>query len=126
MKCLDTTYLIDFLQGRLANPMSGEFTTTQINVFEVLLGVHRRAGRKKEEELMYAERLFQSLQILPLTDVAIRKAAEIAGQLILAGKEIGQNDCLTAAIALSQGIPVIVTQDVEHFNRIPGITVEEH
>ena len=75
---------------------------------------------------MRAERLFQSLQVLPLTDAAIRKAAEIAGELVRMGKEIGQNDCMIAAIALTHGIDTIITQDHAHFNRIPGITVEEH
>lgn len=125
MKCLDTTYLIDFLQGRLAKPEGEEFTTTQINVFEVLFGVHKRAGSRKDEELVRAEQLFQTMEVLPLTDTAVRKAAELAGGLSRAGMEIGNNDCLTAAIALTHGISTIVTQD-QHFNRIPGIMVEGH
>ena len=128
MKCLDITFIIDFLQGKIKTKKEPfiVYCTTQINVYEVFFGIHKRNKETKSKELEIAEQFFNDIIVLPLTNQAVRKAAEIAGTLVGNGKEIGQNDCMTAAIALTHGINIILTQDVEHFRRIKGISVEKH
>ena len=126
MQCIDTTYLIDFLKGKISTSSLQQLCTTQINIYEVLFGIQKRHSPHKRQELELAEQFFSTLVVLPLTDLAVMKAAEIAGQLALKGKEIGHNDCFVAAIALTHGVTTIVTQDVEHFRRIPGIAVESY
>src|SRR3989344_4931264 len=113
MKCLDTTYLIDYLEGTLKAQMPPqEYCTTQINVYEILVGIHRRNSPKKAEQLARTERFFREVHILPLTDSAVRLAAEIGGMLVRSGKELGQNDCMIAAIALTHGVSTVITKNI--------------
>lgn len=128
MKCFDTTFMIDFLRAKTQEkrlpPL--DFCTTQINAYELFVGIYRLKTENKQKRLDQAEDLLKQLIILPFSDLAMRRAAEIAGILMQQGREINQNDCITAAISLSHGISTIVTQDAEHFRRIPQITVETY
>jgi len=128
MKCLDTTFLIDFLRGKtpFCELPPNIYCTTQINVYELFFGIHRIESGHKEKRLESAEGLLQQITVLPFSDIATRKAAEITASLMSKGLDIGQNDGITAAIALSNNITIIVTKDIEHFKRIPGISVEKY
>ena len=130
MKCLDTTFLIDFLRGEEAFAMKlygQQLCTTDINVFEVFLGIQALQNqRQREKELLAAEALFGSIPSFPLNQHSAKSAAEIAGTLIRNGMQVDEHDCLTAAIALCNGITTIVTRNVSHFQRITGIAVDRY
>ncbi len=124
----DTTLLIDFLRGKkeaieaLHNVQSKGLYTTEINVFELIVGVYA----KKQEPQKDVEKMFAMLTqfiILPLERRATMKAGEIAGTLIKQGKQIEETDAFIAAIALTNGISEIITANKAHYERIPGITV---
>lgn len=60
---------------------------------------------------------------MPLTDEVIVGASEIYAELRHRGMPIGDADVLIAASALVNGL-AIVTNNEAHFNRVPGLVVE--
>ena len=96
-----------------------------ITVYEVRLLILRGPGRVKQDNI---ERLKMALadvnKILPITAPVAEKAAELRSELIGLGRDIGGNDCLTAAHAMVAGL-ICVTANRKHFDRVPGLAVED-
>ncbi len=65
----------------------------------------------------------QSMEVLPLTDAVIVRAADIYGKLHQTGQLIGDADMLIAATRLENGCE-IVTNNTSHFSRIFGLVVQ--
>lgn len=133
MKCLDTAFLIDLLRNdagaiKKARGLdeAGPSATTEINVFELVYGIHRSKRIDRQRRLAHVQRLFSRLVTLPLNHEAALKAGEILGRLAREGKEVSTFDGLTASIALVHGCNVVVTRDVEGFQNIPRIRVETY
>jgi len=132
MKLLDTTFLIDLLNGKIVLNKVEELEknfklfTTELNAFELFVGVFFLEQRKQKELMEKAAELLGRLEILNLDRKASMKAAEISANLIKKGKTIESNDCLIAGIALSNGIKSIVSRNEKHFKRIEGIKVEKY
>ena len=128
MKVLDTTFLIDLIRGQkdTAKIMDSNepLLTTQINMYEVIRGMFIR--NVSEEKYLHISEFFDQIRLLSLDDNSIIKSAEISSGLLKNGQFIGDADCLTAGIALSNGVTTVVTRNVEHFKRIKGIKVESY
>ena len=128
MKLVDTTFLIDLTNGNesakkiLQN--KDVLLTTQVNMHEFLRGLFVK-GISKEKFHKVLE-LFDTIRVLPLDDKATIKSAEIWAEMVRKGKETPTIDCLIAGIAISNNIDVIITQNVNHFERIKGIKVESY
>jgi len=60
---------------------------------------------------------------LPVDEAASERFGEFKAMLRRAGKAIGDIDLLIAGVAASRGLKV-VTNNTEHFERIPGISLE--
>jgi len=132
MKGADTTVLIDALRedprlGRILDGLDDEgVVTTEVNVFETLLGIYFNEGLKLQRRLEKARALFENLIVLPLEREGADRAARLAAQLAREGRTIGTGDALVAGILLNRGINTLVTRDVEHFGRIRGLKVETY
>ncbi len=128
MKFLDSTFLIDLLNGKketLAISGSAEhLATTQLNMFEVIRGIFLKGH--SYNKFLEAKDAFESIRAFPLDDSGIIKAAEISADLIKKGERISDIDCMTAGIALSKGANTIVTRNVKDFRKIKGIKVETY
>jgi len=128
MKVLDTTFLIDLMRGKeeTKDIMQGNepLLTTQINMYEVIVGMFMR--RISSSQYLQINELFENIRLLSLDDKSIIRSAEICSELLKKGQAIEDADCLTAGIALSNGVATIVTKNVEHFKRIKGIKVESY
>ncbi len=128
MKVLDTTFLIDLIRGKKETAeimgLKEPLLTTQINMYEVIRGMFIR--NISEEKYLQISEFFDQIRLLPLDDNSIIKSAEISSELLKKGEFIGDCDCLTAGIALSNGITTVVTRNVDHFKRIKGIKVETY
>ena len=128
MKLLDSTFLIDLLRGkkdtlRIINGKES-LVTTQINMYEIIKGLFlKNITSSRFAEVM---EIFGNISVLPLDDRAVIKSAETYSELTKKGAEAHNFDCMTAGIALSNGIKVIVTKNVKHFKRIGGIKVEPY
>lgn len=119
---MDTCVVIGFLRG--AEPdqsclsrllTAGEALVTSITVFELMLGLKDK-GRREQSLL----KLFDFTGVLPFDREAAETAAEIERALRRKGMVIGTRDTFIAAICVAHRLP-LVTGNVEHFSRIPGL-----
>jgi len=65
-------------------------------------------------------RALRGMRVYPLDARSAARAAALWRELEAAGRRIGDRDVLTAAIALSAGLPILA-RNVEHFRRVPGL-----
>ncbi len=129
MKVLDTTFLIDLLRGKNIAVLdyikkNKDLVTTQINMFEVIRGLFLK--NVSPSRFYKSLAMFENIRVLSLDNSALIKSAEVSANLIKKGKEIHDNDCLIAGIALSKGIKTIVTKNVKHFENIKDLRVENY
>jgi predicted nucleic acid-binding protein len=116
---LDTDALIDFTKGegmaRLveARIRAKAAATTAVAVFEVARGLD-------PDEAPALRRVLRGVRVYPLDALAARRAAELWRALEAAGHRIGERDIMAAAIALAAGLPML-TRNVKHFGRVPGL-----
>ena len=96
------------------------FTLSVITRYEILRGLEAKQARRQIADF---EALCNQSTILPLTEDAVAKAAEIYGDLTRRGQLVGDADILIAASALVHGLAV-VTNNERHFHRIKGLQVE--
>jgi predicted nucleic acid-binding protein len=90
---------------------------------ELTHGIYRAkadADRKRREA--FVEELFQTVAVHPLTLEVARLAGRIHGEQMSQGVGIDFPDLIIGATALHLGFDV-VTLNVKHFQRIPGLKV---
>ncbi|TMI23718.1 type II toxin-antitoxin system VapC family toxin [Candidatus Bathyarchaeota archaeon] len=125
---LDTTVLIDHLRSKnrdtLASRLEGraELATTIINRFELYYGAYK--SKDVRRNLTSVKGVFSTLQVLSMTEGAAEQAGRLLAQLEAKGRPIESRDLFVGAIALEEGYAVL-TDDLEHFERIPGVQVVE-
>jgi tRNA(fMet)-specific endonuclease VapC len=88
---------------------------------ELLFGA--RNGSRAAENLRRLDRFFEAFESLPFDDDAAQAYGLLRAELRRAGKPIGANDMLIAAIALAHRA-TLVTRDDDDFLRVPGLRVE--
>ncbi len=123
---LETTFLIDLereiLQRRRG--AAGEFLrerpddrlcVTSITVGEMAAGP-ALDGRERWEDF------FRPFRILTLTLEVCWEYGKAYRYLTANGQLIGGNDLWIAAISLAHGMP-LVTRNLDHFKRVPGLQV---
>ncbi len=127
--CLDSTIIIDFLNGRkeavniIENYKSKEsFFTTEINVFEILVGIYLKKNIN-EDELVKAKDFFNTLDILPFDYGCGEEASLIYSALVKSARLIEQADIFISAIMKKNGYSKIISRNKDHFSRIEGIEV---
>jgi tRNA(fMet)-specific endonuclease VapC len=131
MYLLDTDVLSNLLRrapspaliARIAATPPAEQATSSISYGELAYGA-RRLGPRGEELLRRIEDdLILSLEILPFDAAAAIQYGGVRAALEAAGTPIGDADLRIAAIALSRELTV-VSGNVRHFERVPGLVVE--
>jgi len=96
------------------------FTFSIITRYEILRGLK---ARRATRQIARFEQRCQHSEVLPLTDDIIVQAAEVYALLYQEGQLIRDADILIAATALKHHL-VLVTENVNHFRRIPGLSIE--
>jgi tRNA(fMet)-specific endonuclease VapC len=126
---LDTDTLSEIMKGRNAHVRDnarqylatfGRFTFSIMTRYEILRGLKARAATR---QLARFEQRCQRSEVLPLTDAIIVRAADIYALLYQRGQLISDADILIAATALQHN-RIMVTENRDHFRRIPTLTVE--
>lgn len=64
----------------------------------------------------------EAFEVLPITALVAETYGALARQLRAQGNLIGANDLWIGATTLTSGLP-LVTRNVEHFSRLPGLVV---
>lgn len=136
MACLDTSVLVDLLQGhgrsgaaRAAETIrairhAGEpVVTTRFNVAEVYVGVERASDRTSEEARVLT--VLAGVPVLEFDAQAANAFARFTAHLQRIGRPAGDMDVLIASVAVSNG-HAIVTRNVRHFADIPGLDVRAY
>ena len=129
MKILDTDFLIAFLRGdestkNLMEKLSreGNYATTVVNVFEVLIGAYRAKTERSARDKI--QNFVRSIDVVGLDSEVADQAAKIQAALMDKGELLEARDVLVAAIA-SKYNATIVTRNIKHFSRIVDLVVEE-
>lgn len=127
MACLETTFLIDLLQGKNeVSSIKDELDKTEKaiyiaspSVMELWAGAMLAKLPSREREKVTL--LLSSLSILPLDEESAKEAGEIEAELLQKGITIETGDIMIAGIARKAGEKV-VTRDL-HYTRINGLKV---
>ncbi len=122
MTVLDTNFLIDLLNDKpgiseIADSIEHPKTTI-INAFELYYGAENSAN--PAENASKVNYLLKSLILLEFDKTAALKAGSIQAKLMKIGKPVDPYDVLIAGIVVANN-EEIMTRDINHFNRIPGI-----
>jgi tRNA(fMet)-specific endonuclease VapC len=128
--CLDATFVIDILRGnKNISVLLEEWKTTEERVTipapavtEVISGAMLEASGKERALL---DKLLSSLFVLPLTRLSCVHAGELDAELVKAGQQIGLVDLMIASIAIENS-ETLITRNLRHFQRIPGLVVTDY
>ncbi|MBA2740832.1 MAG: PIN domain-containing protein [Actinobacteria bacterium] len=97
----------------------GQFTSA-VTVGELRYGALKRGNRALEDDI---EQIVGDVQVVPFDELAARAYAELRVRLEREGRPLGHPDLQIAAICLSHDL-TLVTGNVRHFDRVPGLRVE--
>lgn len=95
-----------------------------MTVYELYWGVGYVDTPAAERDAVDA--VLETKEVYPITTEVARKAGRIAGQLAREGESLGDpGDELIGATGVVHDEPVL-TRNVDHFERIPGLEVETY
>lgn len=110
------TRAIDTLVG------AEERAISVVTVSELLHGVHRATGARRNTRSAFVEHVLAAFEPIPITEPVARAHAQVWADLEGRGAVIGAHDLWIAATALAHGLGV-VTHDRADFERIDGLRV---
>ena len=131
MYLLDTDVLSNLLKrapsmtliAKLAAVPAEKQFTSSITLGELIYGARRRSPQADALLTQIETRLLPELPVLPFDTTAARRYGEVRTELERRGTPLGDADLRIAAIALARGLTV-VTGNLRHFQRVPGLPVE--
>jgi tRNA(fMet)-specific endonuclease VapC len=106
---------------RLAQVPAPEQFTTAITMGELLYGASRRDSARLNRQVR--ELIRGALTVLPFDESAAEVYGPLRARLEAEGRPLDEPDLRIASIALSRDL-TLVTANVRHFARIPGLKVE--
>lgn len=129
MYCLDTDVLSAVVKRdpplhlirRLARTAPTEQCTTAITLGEMLYGVARRASPALTARVH--ELIASAGPILPFDEAAAREYGALRSSLEADGRRLAEPDMRIASIVLARDA-TLVTANVRHFARVPGLRIE--
>jgi len=130
MVCLDTSVLVALIRkdqaaidGLTAEAeRGGTVSTTVVNLCELYSGAY--GSKTPQKELAKVQDLVSDLGLLELDVGAAKRYGELVNDAALRRAPIGDFDLIIASIALEQE-EKLVTRNVKHFSRVPGLVTEQ-
>lgn len=125
---VDTDWIVDFLKGQtgtvqILSQLAPEgLAISLITYGEIYEGIYYGQNPERNEQDFIT--LLRGLDVLPLSQAIMREFARIRGQLRGQGLIIGDLDILIAATARQHQL-TLLTRNVRHFSRIPGLQLYE-
>ena len=129
MYLLDTNILSDLMRKSPSDhllekmnsiPVGDQFTSS-ITLGELLYGALKKGSERLLDQVR--TQVTGKLPILPFDSDAASRYAEIRVELKRRGTPINEPDLRIAGITLARNL-IVVTDNVKHFVRIPGLAVE--
>lgn len=129
MYCFDTDVLSATMRRdphlplirRLAQLPPPEQFTTAITLGELLFGAERRGSARLRARVR--DLVGGALTVLPFDEAAAEVYGELRARLEAGGSRLDEPDLRIASIALARDL-TLVTANVRHFERVPGLVVE--
>jgi tRNA(fMet)-specific endonuclease VapC len=106
---------------RLAQVPPSEQATTTINLGELLYGAAKRGSERLTRRVR--EVVSSAISILPFDEEAAEVYGPLRASLERGGRRLDEPDLRIASIALAREL-IVVTANVRHFARVPGLEVE--
>lgn len=128
---LDTAFFLDLIAGvdgaiGKARAMEAEGWTQRVPaqvVYELYVGVGYTDTPESEVETLSS--VLASRPITETTERIAKRAGRMDGRLRAEGERIPSSDLIIGATGIVFDEPVL-TRDVDHFERMPGVTVERY
>ena len=123
---LDTNVLIEIFRGshvlqqHIASKGLEKCLVSELSLGELYVGAFKSGRKEHFDQIGFIE---QSFRVIPPEGLA-SVYGKIRADLELAGTPVEDMDLLLAATAVSRGL-TLVTHNVRHFSRIPGLQVED-
>jgi len=133
MKLCDTSVLVDIDRGGIDETVrrldeQGRHAISMVSVTELRLGVtlgYDEDSEAHREAVDGLDRLLARFEIKPVSRAVAVAAADIIATLKSRGEPLDDlHDVYVAATARTEQVPVL-TANVDHFDRIEGIDVED-
>ena len=119
-KSFPVTQLVEAIQKAYGEI---ELSLTPVTVAELVHGIYRaRTPEVSQRRREYIDELVELLPLHPITLRTARLVGQIEGQEAAKGNTLPFNDLLIAAAAIEQGYAVL-TENLRHFEKIPGVQV---
>ena len=130
MVCLETDFLVDLLRNKKEAILKLEelvqknsiIVATPISLTELFHGAFKSKNQLNIENV---EKIMAGVELLDFDFFASKKAGELIAFLEEKGEKIGDNDTITAAIALRHG-EKIITRNAKHFGKIKELEIETY
>ncbi len=130
MYCFDTDVLSAILRRnpplnlvrRLAQVPAEEQFTTSITLGELLYGASKRGSPELAERVRAL--ILRAAAVLPFDASAAEVYGSLRATLETEGRRLDEPNLRIASIALSHRL-TLVTGNVRHFSRVPGLRVED-
>jgi len=128
-RLIDTTVFIEV--ERRGHPPSavqvlaaGEpIAMSSISAAELLFGVERADSlERRRQRVEFIEAVLAEVPVLPFDLHVARVYGQVWGRLRATGTQIARHDLMIAATAMAFGNEVL-TYNIRHFERVPGLTV---
>jgi predicted nucleic acid-binding protein len=126
---VDSDWVADWLKGRsdavqlLTNlAQRGPLAISLITYGEIYEGIYSGYDPKGYEAVF--RQFLRSVDVLALNRATMRRFARIRGDLRRQGRMLPDPDLLIAATAIEHGL-TLVTRNVRHFARVPGLVLHE-
>jgi tRNA(fMet)-specific endonuclease VapC len=128
--CFDTDVLSALIRSepsirlarRVASVAPEEQCTTAITLAELIYGVARRGSKQLAAQVDAVVR--SALTILPFDASAAETHGPLRAELERQGRRLAEPDLRIASIVLSRDL-TLVTGNVRHFERVPGLRLED-
>ena len=126
MYLLDTDILVFLRRGkyniqqRIASIGLSQCVMSEISLAELYVGVFKSGMAAFQAVVEYLEK---TISTVPITS-ALKTYASLRAQLELNGTRLEDMDLFIAATALANDY-TLVTHNVRHFSRIPGLKIED-
>jgi tRNA(fMet)-specific endonuclease VapC len=120
---LDTDVLVSDLRGKTSvlKELEGKDpATTVVNAFELFHGAYK--SKESSANLSATRGLLMGLRLVGLSVKAAERAGEVLAQAQKSGHPFEIRDLLIGCIAREEGLSLL-THNVKHFRKIPGLTV---
>ena len=105
---------------RMVSERRNGVSISALTLAEAMFGARKKHSHRLESLIEMFREMFP---VVPWTEAAASEYADVRAQLEGTGRPIGDMDMLIAASAIAGGF-VLVTNNVRHFQRIEGLTVE--